>query len=68
MGKDILTGVEIEIETEMKELKIKGCSVRFKFWVISSREEKLSPVILKVEDLLILGFSCASKWSGKLDK
>ena len=52
----------------MKELKIKGCSVRFRFWVISSREENLSAIRLKVEDLLILGFSCTFKWSRKLDK
>ena len=68
LGKDILTDVEIKIESKMKELKIKGCSVRIKFWVISSREENLSTIRLKVEDLLILGFSCTFKWSGKLDK
>ena len=68
LGKNILADVEIEIESEMEELKIKGCSARCKFWVISSREEKLSAVRLKVEDLLILGFPCTFKWSGKLDK
>ena len=67
LGKDILTDVEIEIESEMKGLKIKGCSMRLTFWVISSREENLSAIRLKVEDLLILGFSCTFKWSGKLD-
>ena len=30
-GKDILTHVEIEIESELKDLGIKGCSVPFSF-------------------------------------
>ena len=63
-----MTDVEIEIESELEDLEIKSCSVQFNFWKLLSREEKLSAIILKVEDLLKLGFSCTFKSSAKLDK
>ena len=46
----------IEIESELEDLEIKGCSELFNFRKLLSKEEKLSAVISKVEDLLTLGF------------
>ena len=54
--KDLLTDVEIEIESKLEYLEIKGCSVPFNFRKLLSREEKLSAIILKVGGLLTLGF------------
>ena len=55
-GIDLLKDVEIEIESELEDLEIKGCSELFNFRKLLSKEEKLSAVISKVEDLLTLGF------------
>ena len=67
-GKDLLTGIEIGIESELDDIETKSCSVPFKFWKLLSREEKLSAIILEVEDLLKLGFSCIFKSLAKLGK
>ena len=66
MGKDLLTDVEIETESELENLEIKGCSVPFNFMKLLSRKEKLSVIISQSEDLLTLGFSCTFKSSTKL--
>ena len=63
-----MTDVEIEIESELEDLEIKGCSELFNFTKLLSREEKLSAIILKVEDLLTLGLLCTFKSSAKLGK
>ena len=55
--KDLLADVEIEIEWELEHLEIKDWSVSFNFSKLFSRVEKLSAIILKVEDLLTIGFS-----------
>ena len=52
-GIDLLTHVEIEIESE-----IKGCLELFNFRKLLSRERNLSAIISKVEDLLTLGILC----------
>ena len=52
-GIDLLTDVEIEIESE-----IKGCLELFNFRKLLSRERNLSAIISKVEDLLTLGILC----------
>ena len=52
-GIDLLTDVEIEIESE-----IKGCLELFNFRKLLSREKNLSAIISKVEDLLTLGILC----------
>ena len=67
-GIDLLTDVEIEIESELEDLEIKGCSDLFNFRKLLTREEKLSAIILKVEDLLTLGFLCTFKSSAKSGK
>ena len=54
--KHLLKDVEIEIEPELEYLKTKGWSVPFNFSKLLSRVEKLSVIILKVEDLLTLEF------------
>ena len=64
--KDLLADVEIEIESQLEYLEIKGCSVPFNFRKLLSREEKLSAIMLKVGDLLTLGFSSTFKSSVKL--
>ena len=66
-GIDLLTDVEIEIESELEDLEIKGCSELLNFRKVLSREEKLSAIILKVEDLLTLELLCTFK-SAKLGK
>ena len=55
---DLLTDVEIEIESELEDLEIKGSSELFNFRKLLSREGKLSAIILKVEDLLTPGLLC----------
>ena len=52
-GIDLLTDVEIEIESE-----IKGCLELFNFRKLLLRERNLSAIISKVEDLLTLGILC----------
>ena len=68
MRKDLLTNVEIEIESALENLEIKACSVPFNFMKLLSRKEKWSVIILQFEDLLTLGFSCTLKSSAKLDR
>ena len=63
-----MTDVEIEIESELEDLETKGCSELFNFKKLLSREEKLSAIILNVEDLLTSGLLCAFKSSAKLGK
>ena len=46
--------VEIELESEL-DLETKGCSELFNFRKLLSKEEKLSAIISKAEDLLTLG-------------
>ena len=60
--------VELEIESELEDLEIKGCSEQFSFRKLLSKEEKLSPVMSKVEDLLTLGLLCTFKSSAELGK
>ena len=67
-GIDLLKDVELEIESELGDLKIKDCSEQFNFRKLLSREEKLSAVILKVEGWLTLGLLCTFKSSAKLGK
>ena len=67
-GIDLLTDVKIEIESELEDLEIKGCSELFNFRKLLSREEKLSAIVSKVEDLLTLGHLCKFKSSAKLSK
>ena len=57
-GIDLLTDVEIEMESELEDLEIKGCSEPFDFRKLISRDKKFSAIILKFEDLLTLGFLC----------
>ena len=52
-GKDLLIS-----ESELEDLKIKGCAEVFNFRKLLPREEKLSAIILKFEDLLTLEFLC----------
>ena len=49
-----MTDVEIETESELEDLEIKGCSKLFNFRKSLSREETSSAIILKVEDLRTL--------------
>ena len=77
---DLLIDVEIEKESESEDLegyleignleikKLEGCSEPFNFRKLLSREQELSAIILKVEDLLTLGLSCSFKSSVKLRK
>ena len=51
-GIDLLKYVDIEIESELEDLEIKGCSELFNFRKLLSKEGKLSAIISKVEDLL----------------
>ena len=53
-----MTDVEIEIESELEDLEIKGCSKLFNFRKSMSREETLSAIILNVEDLRTLILLC----------
>ena len=41
-----------EIESELEDLEMKGCSELFNFRKLLSREEKLSAIISKVENYL----------------
>ena len=66
-GIDLLRDVEIEIESKLEDLEIKGCSELFTFKLLS-REEKLPAITVKVEDLLTLGLLCLFKSSAKLGK
>ena len=66
-GIDLLRDVEIEIESKLEDLEIKGCSELFTFKLLS-REEKLPAITVKVEDLLKLGLLCLFKSSTKLGK
>ena len=71
---------EIEKESESEDLegyleignleinKLEGCSEPFSFRKLLSREQELSAIILKVEDLLTLGLLCSFKSSAKLGK
>ena len=43
-GIDLLIDVEIEIESELEDLEIKGCSDPFNFRKLLSGEEKLSAI------------------------
>ena len=63
-----MTDVELEIESKLEDLEIKGCSEPVNFRKLLSREEKLSLIILTVEDFLTLGFLCKFKSSAKLGK
>ena len=67
-GIDLLTDVEIEMESELEDLEIRSCSELFSFRKLLSREEKLSAIILKVEELLTLWLLCTFKSSAKLGK
>ena len=67
-GIDLLTDVEIEMESELEDLEIKGCSEPFDFRKLISRDKKLSAIILKFEDLLTLGFLCTFRSSAKFGK
>ena len=67
-GIDLLKDVEIELESELEDLEIKGCSELFNFRKLLSKEEKLSAIISKVEDLLTLGLLCTFKSSAELGK
>ena len=60
--------VDIEIESELEDLEIKGCSKLFNFRKLLSKEEKLSAIISKVEDLLTLGHLCTFDSSAELGK
>ena len=60
--------VKIEIDSELEDLGIKRWSQPFNFRKLLSREEKLSAITLKVEDLLTLRFLCTFKSSAKLSK
>ena len=42
----------IEIESELEDLEIKRCSELFNFRKLLSREEKLSAIILKIQDII----------------
>ena len=53
---------------ELEVLEIKGCSEPFDFRKLLSREEKVSTIIWKVENLLTSGFLSKFKSSGKLGK
>ena len=66
--KKLLTDVEIKIESQLEDLEIKGCPEPFSFRKLLSREEKLSAIMSKVENFLILGFSCTFESSAKLGK
>ena len=75
-----MINVEIEKESESEDLegyleignletnKSEGCSEPFNFRKLLSREQELSAIILKVEDLLTLGLLCSFKSSAKLRK
>ena len=67
-GIDLLKDVDIETESELEGLETKGCSKLFNFRKLLSKEEKLSAIISKVEDLLTLGLLCTFKSSAKLGK
>ena len=56
------------MESELEHLEIKGCSEPFNIRKLLSEEEKLSVIVLKVEDLLTLVSLCTFKSSGKLGK
>ena len=58
----------MDIEPELVDLDIKGCSELFNLRKLLSREEKLSAIILIVEDLLTLGHLYIFKSSAKLSK
>ena len=49
----------------LEDLETKICSELFNFRKLSSREEKVSAVLLKVEDLLTLGLLYTSEKFGK---
>ena len=66
-GIDLLKDVEIEIESELEDLEIKGCSELFNFRKLLSRQKKISAIILKVDDWLTLELLCTFK-SAKLSK
>ena len=60
--------VEIELESELEDLEMKGCSELPNFRKLLSKEEKLSAIISKAEDLFILGLLCTFKSSAELGK
>ena len=68
LGKDLLTDVKLEIESELEDLEIKGCSESFNFRKLLSRGENSLAIILQVQDLLTLSFSCTFISSSKLSK
>ena len=47
-----MTDIVIEIESELEDLEIKRCSELFNFRKLLSREEKLSAIILKIQDII----------------
>ena len=53
---------------ELEDLEINVYSEPLNFRKLLPRKKKLSAIILKVEDLLTLGFSCTFKSSAKLGK
>ena len=67
-GIDLLKDVEIELESELEDLEIKGCSELFNFRKLLSREEKLSAIISKVGDLLTRELLYSFTSSAKLGK
>ena len=72
-GIDLLTDAEIEIKSELEDLKIKCCLEPFNLFIyhlikLLSREKKLLAITLKVGDLLTLGFLCTFKSPAKLGK
>ena len=54
LGKDLLADFEIELESELEDLEIKGCSVPFNFRKLLSREEILSAIILYYVKIFLL--------------
>lgn len=64
-GKDLLTGIEIGIESELDDIETKSCSVPFKFWKLLSREENYQQIYQELKIYLHYGFY---KSSVKLSK
>ena len=63
-----MTDVEIEKESELGDLESKGCSGPLYSRKLLSREERLSAIILKAEDLLTKGPLCIFKSPSILGK
>ena len=55
-GLDLLIVVEIEIESELEDLEIKGCWEPFKFRKLLSREENDQQIYQELKIYLHYGF------------